>query len=52
MSFLFGNAAFLQDIENGFALYLKLSGQIINSNFHPLCVSSKHPLHDHDDLTV
>jgi hypothetical protein len=35
--FLFRNAYFLQCVQNRFALYLKLSGQIIDSNLHALC---------------
>jgi len=35
MSFLFRNAHFFQYVQNGFTLYFKLSGQIIDSNFHP-----------------
>jgi hypothetical protein len=49
---LLGNAHFRQDIQNYLGLYLKLSGQIIDSNFHPLSISSKYLLHDHNDLTV
>src|SRR5207302_10845651 len=35
-----------------FGLDFKLSGQIIDSNFHPLSISSKYLLRDHNDLTV
>jgi hypothetical protein len=31
---LLGNSDFVQHVENGFAFYLKLSGQIIDSNLH------------------
>jgi len=50
---LFRNAYFLKCVQNGFAFYLKLSGQIIDSNLHPLCISSRYfPLRDHIDLTA
>jgi hypothetical protein len=40
---LFCYANFQQDIQDGFALYFKLPGQIIDSNLrHPLCFSSKY----------
>jgi hypothetical protein len=33
---LLGDANFRQHVENGFALYFQLSGQIVDSNFtHP-----------------
>jgi hypothetical protein len=48
MGFLLGDADFLQHIENSFCFHFKLSGQIIDSNFHPLCISSKCPLRDHN----
>jgi hypothetical protein len=38
---LFCDADFGQHVQNRFAFYLKLSGQIIDSSFHPLCVSSR-----------
>ena len=40
MRLLLSNANFFQDVQNGFTLYLKLSGQIIDSNFHPFCLPS------------
>jgi len=50
---LLRHAHFFQDVENCLALYLKLSGQIIDSNFHSaqyfLQVNS---LRDHNDLTL
>lgn len=53
MGFLFRNAHFFQHVQNGFTLHFKLSGQIIDSNFHPFCVSSRlYPLRDHIDLTA
>jgi hypothetical protein len=53
MRLLFGHANFQQHIQDGFTLYFKLPGQIIDSNLrHPLCFSSKYPLRDHNDLTV
>jgi hypothetical protein len=42
---LLDNANFIQYIQNGFALYFKLSGQIIDSNFHPFCISSEYPFY-------
>jgi len=36
MRFLFGNADLGQHVKNGFALDLQLTGQIIDSNLHPL----------------
>jgi len=33
---LLGNPDFFQHVQNGFAFYLKLSGQIIDSNLHSL----------------
>ena len=52
MGFLFCHAHFRQDIQNYLGLDLKLSGQIIDSNFHPLSISSEYLLRDHNDLTV
>jgi hypothetical protein len=49
---LLGNADFVQHIQNGLAFYLKLSGQIIDSNFHPFSVPSSCPLSVHMDLTL
>jgi hypothetical protein len=43
MRLFFCYANFQQDIQDGFALYFKLPGQIIDSNLrHPLCFSSKY----------
>lgn len=42
--FLLCYAEFQQNIQDSFALDFQLPGQIIDSNFHPLCVSSKHPV--------
>jgi hypothetical protein len=41
MRFLLGDADFRQRIENRFAFYFQLSGQIVNSNLAhpPLCSS-------------
>jgi len=47
-----GDANFRQDIQNCLGFYLKLSGQIIDSNFHPFSISSRISLRDHNDLTV
>lgn len=53
MSFLFRNAYFFQDVQNGFTLDFKLSGQIIDSNFHPFSrFLQDFPLRDHIDLTA
>src|ERR1044071_4874771 len=49
---LLSHYAFFEYVENGFALDLKLSSQIIDSNIHPLSISSRYPLRDHNDLTV
>jgi hypothetical protein len=37
--FLFGDTDFRQHVKNGFALDFQLTGQIIDSNLHPLSVS-------------
>jgi hypothetical protein len=42
MGFLFRNANFQQYIQNGFTFHFKLSGQIIYSNLHSFCVSSRY----------
>jgi hypothetical protein len=42
MGLLLGDPDFIQNIQNGFALDFKLSGQIIDSNFHPFRNSSKY----------
>ena len=54
MGLLFRYANLQQHIQDSFALYFKLPGQIIDSNLrHPLCFSSKYfRLSDHNDLTV
>jgi hypothetical protein len=52
VGFLLSHAHFRQDIQYYFGLHFKLSGQIIDSNFHPLSVASKYLLRDHNDLTV
>jgi len=46
------NAHVVQDVQNSLAFYFKLSGQIIDSNFHPLrnCLQVV-LLRDHNDLT-
>ena len=51
---LLSNANFFQNVQNGFTFYLKLSGQIIDSNLHPLriCLQVLHSLRDHNDLTL
>src|SRR5215472_12832128 len=36
MGLLLGNTETFQNVQDCFALYFKLSGQIIDSNFHPL----------------
>src|SRR5215472_2979899 len=36
MGLLLGNTDTFQNVQDCFALYFKLSGQIIDSNFHPL----------------
>jgi hypothetical protein len=46
---LLGNAHRRQHVKNFLALDFQLTGQIIDSNLHPLCVSSKYPLNDHFD---
>jgi hypothetical protein len=50
VGFLLGDPNFFQDVQNGLAFHLKLSGQIIDSNFHPFSVPSN-PLRAHMDLT-
>jgi hypothetical protein len=52
MGLLLRNAHVVQDVQNSFAFYFKLSGQIIDSNFHPLrnCLQVV-LLRDHNDLT-
>ena len=53
MSFLFRNAYFFQYVQNGFTFNFKLSGQIIDSNFHPFSnFLQVFPLRDHIDLTA
>jgi len=49
---LLGDPYDIQHIQNCSALDFKLSGQIIDSNFHPLCVSSTQFLGDHKALTA
>lgn len=41
VSLLLRDSHFIEHVENRLAFYLKLPGQIIDSNFHPLCISSK-----------
>jgi len=43
MRLLLGNADLGQDVKNGFTLDLQLTGQIIDSNLHPLSVSFSCP---------
>jgi len=43
MRLLLGDADLGQDVKNGFALDLQLTGQIIDSNLHPLSVSFSCP---------
>jgi len=43
MRLLFRDADFGQYVKNGFALDLQLTGQIIDSNLHPLSVSFSCP---------
>lgn len=53
MCFLFRNAYFFQYVQNGFTFNFKLSGQIIDSNFHPFSnFLQVFPLRDHIDLTA
>jgi hypothetical protein len=53
VSFLFRNAYFFQYVQNGFTFNFKLSGQIIDSNFHPFSnFLQVFPLRDHIDLTA
>jgi hypothetical protein len=52
MGLFLGDPDFFQRVQNRFALDLKLSGQIIDSNFHSFCVSSRLSLRDHIDLTA
>ena len=52
MRLLLGDPDFVQHVQNGLALHLKLSGQIIDSNFHPFSVPSRYPLSVHMDLTL
>lgn len=53
MSFLFRNAYFFQNVQNGFTFDFKLSGQIIDSNLHPFSSFLQvFPLRDHIDLTA
>jgi hypothetical protein len=49
---LLRNADLFQHVQYGLALHLKLSGQIIDSNFHPFSVPSSCPLSVHMDLTL
>ena len=53
MGLLLRNAHVVQNVQNGLAFYFKLSGQIIDSNFHPLrnCLQVV-LLRDHNDLTI
>jgi hypothetical protein len=43
MRLLLGYADLGQDVKNGFTLDLQLTGQIIDSNLHPLSVSFSCP---------
>jgi hypothetical protein len=52
VSLLLGDPDIIQYVQNCFALYLKLSGQIIVSNFHPFRLPSRHLLRAHIDLTA
>ena len=48
----FGDAHFRKYVENRFAFYFQLPGQIVDSNLtHPLFLSSAYPLSLHINLT-
>jgi hypothetical protein len=52
MGLLFGDADAFQNVKNCFAFHLKLSGQVIDSNFHPPSSFLSKLLRDHIDLTA
>jgi hypothetical protein len=52
VSLFLRDSHFIEHIEDRLAFYLKLSGQIIDSNFHPPVFPPNFLLRDHNDLTV